>query len=258
MPIIVISLLYLTIIILGTLLVGSSLLIITIPLVLIPLILMAWIGDRILLYLLGAKECHLMADHKVRQITENHAFKLDFNTVPEIYTYDSSSNRAFMIKKSNRCAIVLPDDLMEKEKVDILRFLIWDLMIDAKLGRSRTLTLAMSAQVLSWYPFIVIEKFISIFFQGTRLNHILNLMGVYFSLPLGKFSRLFSLNETYEAEKERIIKLVPEWSDFVRLQKIRTQHEVVKFDQYDMIFNELEHIKSGTKHSLRRSLEAIV
>jgi hypothetical protein len=173
--------------------------------------------DTVVLYLLGAREIRSSDQKDFSEAASQEAYKLAVR-VPQLYFYNGSLERAFVLQGQRSISLVLSKSLIEKCSASELRAICFGLLLQAKKGmaskRTKSLFLlgliswllhSLTALILMIIPFKDLKKV-----TDWTLNYLLHpLLSILFKLMLGQiyFKKLSNHLSEFPLENELLDKV---------------------------------------------------
>lgn len=169
-------------------------------------------ADTVVLYLLGAREVRSGDEKNFFAAASQEAYKLSV-PMPQLYFYNGTLERAFVLQNRNTVSVVLSKPLLEKSTAVELKAICFELLLQVKKGMATKRTKSMF--ILGFFSWII-HSFVGILltllpFKDVRraINWILSyflhpFLGFVFKFIMGKgyFKKLENNLNDFEEEKE--------------------------------------------------------
>lgn len=187
---------------------------------------MAWLAiavitigyyDTMVLFLLGARELRSSDEKDFFEAASQEAYKLAVS-MPRLYFYNGSLERAFVLQGRDAISIILNKALLEKSSKDELRAISFELLLQVKKGMARKRTKSMF--ILGFTSWIIHSFFGVILalipFQDVKraadwfINYLLNpILELFFRIMMGEgyFKKLSHLLSEYPGERELLARV---------------------------------------------------
>lgn len=168
--------------------------------------------DTVILFLLGAREVRSSDEKGFFEAASHEAYKLSV-TMPQLYFYNGSLERAFILQNRQSISIILNKSLLEKFTSTELRAICFELLLQVKKGMAPKRTKSMFLLgFFSWTIHSIVGLIFAII-PNRNFRKAIDLILNYFLHPIldilfkfimgeGYFKKLSSLLVNFPEEKE--------------------------------------------------------